>query len=54
MIQAINLLTPVFPNPVVAFCPNNDDEAPNPVAELLPNKPPEKAVKKGCLITNYR
>ena len=40
MIQAINLLTPVFPNPVVAFCPKNDDEAPNPVPDVFPNKPP--------------
>ena len=40
MIKAINLLTPVFPNPVVAFCANNDDEAPNPVPDVFPNKPP--------------
>ena len=40
MIQAINLLTPVFLNPVVGFCPNNDDEAPNPVPDVFPNKPP--------------
>ena len=40
MIQGINLSTPVFPNPVVSFCPNNDDEAPNPVPDVFSNKPP--------------
>ena len=40
MIQAYNLSTPVVPNPVVGFCTNNDDEAPNPVPDVFPNKPP--------------
>ena len=40
MIQAINLSTPVVPIPVFGFCPNNDDEAPNPVPDVFPNTPP--------------
>jgi len=40
MIQAINLSTPVVPNPVVGFCPNNDNEVPNSVPDVFPNKSP--------------
>ena len=47
MIQAIKLSTPVVPNPVVAFCPNNDDEAPNPVPDAFPNKPPSLVLVDG-------
>ena len=31
---------PVVPNPVVGFWPISDAEAPNPVPEVVPNRPP--------------
>ena len=40
MIQVINRSTPVVPDPVVGFCPNNDDEVPKPVPDVFPNKLP--------------
>lgn len=38
----MELLQPIpgVPNAVVGFWPINDDEAPNPVPEVFPNRPP--------------
>lgn len=38
----MELLQPIpgAPNAVVGFWPINDDEAPNPVPEVFPNRPP--------------